>query len=303
MAFEINHYIRRKTQGKSGVAGLKIDVSKAYDRLEWSFVEKMLNKFGFHHEWIRRIMTFVTTVSYSFLRNGELFSAVQPQRGIRQGDPISPYLYILCAEWLSAIIKNYEATGVIHGCKVARGAPSVSHLLFADDCYFFFRASKTEVSIMKSILNRYEHISGQEINYSKSNIVFSPNTSPTDRIVVCDNLGVGESSFPGKYLGMPMYVGKKQGRGFWIFTDRVRQKLQGWMNKDISKAGKITLLKSAAQTIPNFWMSIFLIPNGICEDIEKLMNGFCGAVDRLGRVFGGWRGISFVLRRMVVDWV
>lgn len=274
VAFEINHYIRRKTQGKTGVAGLKIDVSKAYDRLEWNFIEKMLKKFGFHHEWINRIMVCVTTVSYSFLRNGELFGNIHPKRGVRQGDPISPYLYILCAEGLSAIIRNYEATGLVHGCKIARGAPSVSHLLFADDCYFFFRASKTEASTMKAILNRYEQISGQAINYTKSNVVFSPNTSLTDRRMVCDNLGVGEARLPGKYLGMPMFVGKNKAEIFGFLTDRVRQKLQGWMNKELSKAGKITLLKSAAQTIPNFWMSIFLIPSGICEAIEKVMNGY-----------------------------
>lgn len=274
IAFEVNHYIHRKTQGKKGVAGLKIDVSKAYDRLEWSFVEKMLRKFGFHMEWVRRIMTCVTTVSYSFLRNGELFGEVNPQRGVRQGDPISPYLYIMCAEGLSAIIRNYEANGLLHGCKIARGAPSVSHLLFADDCYFFFRASKVEAAVMKAILNRYERISGQAVNFSKSSIVFSPNTSQTDREIVCASLQVVEVNKPGTYLGMPMSIGRNKNEVFGFLTDRVRSKLQGWVNKDISKAGKVTLLKSAAQTIPNFWMSIFLIPTGVCEGIERLMNGF-----------------------------
>ena len=78
IAFEINHYIRRKTQGKCGVAGLKIDISKAYDRLEWNFVECMLTKFGFHPVWIQRLMACVTTVSYRFLHNGEIFGEVQP---------------------------------------------------------------------------------------------------------------------------------------------------------------------------------------------------------------------------------
>lgn len=121
IAYEINHFIRRKTQGKVGIAGLKIDVSKAYDRLEWSFIENMLLKFGFHYRWISRIMLCVQSVSYSFLQNGQVFGKVVPQRGIRQGDPISPYLYILCAEGLSAIIRRHEDVGLIHGCSVARG--------------------------------------------------------------------------------------------------------------------------------------------------------------------------------------
>lgn len=110
---------------------------KAYDRLEWSFIELMLRKFGSNQTWIERVMKCVRTVSYNFLHNGEVFGDVHPQRGIRQVDPISTYLYILCVESLSAIIRRYEETGLIHGCKIARGDPSVSHLLFDDDCYFY----------------------------------------------------------------------------------------------------------------------------------------------------------------------
>lgn len=105
IAFEVNHYIKRRTQGTNGVVGLKIDVSKAYDGLEWNFIEGMLNKFGFHEVWIQRLMVCIQTVTYSFIQQGTIFGEVIPQRGIRQGDLISPYLYILCDEGLSSIIK------------------------------------------------------------------------------------------------------------------------------------------------------------------------------------------------------
>lgn len=193
LAFEINHYIHRKSQGKCGVAGLKIDVAKAYDRLEWRYIEVMLTKFGFPRDWILRVMKCVTTVSYCFLREGKFFGDVQPQRGVRQGDPISPYLYILCAEGLTGLIRQYEDSGLLHGCKVARGAPSISHLLFADDCYFFFKATHMEASYMRAILNKYELLSGQVVNYNKSDIIFSPNTGVAERHLICDCLGVKES--------------------------------------------------------------------------------------------------------------
>lgn len=127
----------------------------------------MLGKFGFNQTWINRVMTCVKTVTNSLLQNWVEFGEVKPERGIRQGDPIYLYLYILCTEGLSAIIRRNEEVGLLHGCIIARGAPAVSHLLFADDCYFFFRATESEATTMKNIMQRYEDLSGQAINLTK----------------------------------------------------------------------------------------------------------------------------------------
>lgn len=175
--------------------------------------------------------------------------------------------------------------GLIHGVSIARGAPPISHLLFADDCYLFFRATDLEASTMKEILQRYEEISGQSINYYKSNITFSPNTGVEVRSRVCSILGVQEVGKPGKYLGMPMFVGKNKNEVFGELIDRVGQKLQGWNNVSLSKGGKIVLLKTAAQAIPNFLMNLFQIPASVCDAIEKKMNGFfCGGRARMAEV-------------------
>lgn len=183
-------------------------------------------------------------------------------------------IYILCAEGLSAIIHRNEEAGLIHGCTVARGVPTISHLLFADDCYLFFKATLAKANVMKRILNRYENISGQVINYNKLSLTFSPNTSLENRLEVCGQLGVKEAETPGRYLDIPMHIGRNKGVEFGFLVDKVERKLQGWGNKTISKAGKITLLKTAAQSIPNFWMSLLLIPVEICEKIEKKMNAY-----------------------------
>lgn len=92
----------------------------------------------------------------------------------------------MCVEGLSSIIRRNEDVGLLHGCTIARGAPKISHLLFTDDCYIFFRATKTEANIMKRILCRYESISGQMINYGKSSVTFSSNTPTCNRKEVCD---------------------------------------------------------------------------------------------------------------------
>lgn len=221
IAFEVNHYMRRRTQGNRGLAGLKIDISKAYDRLEWGFIKNMMIRFGFHERWIERIMTFISTVSYGFIHNGAEIGRVIPTRGVRQGDPISPYIYIMGAEGLSAMLRRNVDDGLIHGCTVAKGAPNISHLFFADDCYLFFKATEVEANNMKRILNRYESISGQRINFWKSTVVFSPNTSVDDRTKVCDKFGVTEIERPRNYLGMPMIISRNRVASFSFLLDRV----------------------------------------------------------------------------------
>ena len=107
IAFEVNHYMKRHTQGKSGITGLKIDISKAYDGLEWGFIRNMMGRFGFNETWIDKIMGLVQSVTYSFLQNGSVFGEVVPNRGVRQGDPISPYIYIY---YVRRGIEFYDST-------------------------------------------------------------------------------------------------------------------------------------------------------------------------------------------------
>lgn len=135
IVFEIYHYIRQRTKRKIGVAWLKIDVFKEYDKLEWQFLKNMLYKFGFYYKGIDRVMLFVRSVTNSFLHNGLQFGKIKPQRGIRYDDPLTLYLYILCADGLSVILQKNEDAELIYGCTIGRGASNVLHLLFDDDYY------------------------------------------------------------------------------------------------------------------------------------------------------------------------
>lgn len=116
-----------------------------------------------------------------------------------------------------------------------------------------------EAEVMKRILNRYESISGQIINFTKSVISFSPNTAQETRKEICSRLGVGEVRSSGKYLGLPMHIGRNEIAEFGFMMEKIDQKLQVWSDKTLPKAGKITLLKTAAQIIPNFWMNLLPI--------------------------------------------
>ena len=135
-------------------------MSKAYDRIEWGFLRSILLKLGFDVVWVNLIMLCVTTDTYKITREELELGPIVPSRGLRQGDPLSPYLFIICAEGLSLQINHYERAGMIHGARVARGAPLVSHLFFADDSFLFFKATIQEAHLVKKILATYEAASG-----------------------------------------------------------------------------------------------------------------------------------------------
>ena len=114
-----------------GYATLKLDMSKPFDRVEWNFLEAMMWRMGFVEQWIKLIMECTTIISYKIKVNGDLTESFGPERGLRQGDPLSPYLFLFYAEGFSALLKKAEREGLIVGVKVCQAAPSVSHLLFA----------------------------------------------------------------------------------------------------------------------------------------------------------------------------
>jgi hypothetical protein len=124
---------------------------KAYDRVEWNFLEEMMRRLGFHCQWIELVMACVTSVSYSVRFNSQLTEEFKPTRGIRQGDPLSPYLFLLCAEGLSSSLLHAEEIGGIEGVKVCRNAPSVSHLLFADDSLILLKADLNNAISLKQL--------------------------------------------------------------------------------------------------------------------------------------------------------
>ena len=142
------------------VLALKLDVSKAYDLVEWLFLQGIMQKLGFPEKWIERVMTCVTTTSFSILINGKPYGNVTPSRGIRQGDPLSSYLFLLCAEGFTSLLAKAEFDGKIHGASIYRRAPKVSNLLFADDSCLFCRATQNEVEIISEMLQTYANASG-----------------------------------------------------------------------------------------------------------------------------------------------
>ena len=196
-------------KGKKGYAAVKIDMEKAYDRIEWDFLLKCLEQLGFHPIWINWIRECVTTVSYSVLVNNEPCGFFKPTRGLRQGDPLSPYLFLICMDVLAKRLAHQalnSKSGI--GFKLAPRADRIPCLFFADDSLLFCKATSQAVLHLKSLLDTFCHQSGQLINLQKSMIVFSKNTPSLDRQHVKGVLNIPTSSALGKYLGCASFQGR-----------------------------------------------------------------------------------------------
>ncbi|KAL9668767.1 hypothetical protein QQ045_006307 [Rhodiola kirilowii] len=247
IAQEVSHYIHNIRNQKAVYGSIKLDVAKAYDRVSWTYLSHIMLRLGFEEICVRRIMQLVTSVKYSVRVNDEYTDYIVPQRGLRQGDPLSPYLFIICTEGFSALINHYKLRGLIDGIKICRRAPVVSHLLFADDSLIFMKITDHSIRHVKALLSEYEYISGQSINYHKSEAVLSRN-APEHVIAAFESvLGVKLVQKHCKYLGVPLLLNRKRSDTFQSLLDKLWSKTQGWKNRLLSVIRKIHAIVS------NFW--------------------------------------------------
>ena len=205
VAFKALHYMKSKRKGRSTHMAVKLDMSKAYDRVEWDFLKIMMLKLGFDRRWVHLIMQCLTTVSYSVILNGEPTGYIKPTKGIHQGDPLSPYLFLICAECLTALLRQAEVSGPIQGLSICCGGPHISHLFFADDSLLFCRATMVECRNLLATLDTYEQASCQKLNHDKTSLFFSSNTHPDTRRAICTKLRSTSIGDLGKYLGLPPF--------------------------------------------------------------------------------------------------
>ncbi|XP_048634083.1 uncharacterized protein LOC106373132 [Brassica napus] len=242
IAHELVHGLRTNYSVSKEFMAIKTDMSKAYDRVEWCFLEELLERMGFDRIWVRWVMACITTVTYSVLLNGRSHGLIKPERGIRQGDPLSPFLFILCAHWSANLTSQ--------------------------------KANEVESTEVLDYLKAYGDASGQRINLQKSSIIFGSQVLETTKAQVKDILGIGEEGGEGTYLGLPeCFKGSKRDLLSFI-REKLQSRLHGWFAKTLSLGGKEVLLKSIAMSLPVYAMSIFKLPKDVCTKITSAMIEF-----------------------------
>lgn len=233
---------------------MKIDLEKAYDRIDWEFLRWVLMDLGLPSTLVSLIMFCVTSTEMNFLWNGQTTSYMKPSRGLRQGDPLSPYLFVLCLNKLSCLIEREVANGLWKPLTFSRGGPCLSHIFFADDLILMGEASKTQCEVMMACLNKF--CSG---------------------MLPCDDLGL--------YLGVPLHNKRVTKHTYAHIVYKVKKKLASWKASNLSLAGRAMLVQSVTSSISTYTMKSAKLPALISKTIDSFFRNFLwGSTDEKRKV-------------------
>ena len=251
----------------------------------------LLQQCGFSEKLRRWIKCCISTVKFSILINSSPSDFFGSSRGLRQGDPLSPFLFDIVMEALSRMLVAATAAGQFSGFTVGNVTSSLmkmSHLLFADDTLVFCDADSNHITTLHGILSRFEEMSGLKINLGKFELV--PVGDVPNLLELVKILGCRESALLLKYLGLPLGASFKDKMIRNPIFEKMERRLAGWKRLYLSKGGKVILIKSTLSSLPMYFLSLFPIPGRVAKRMEKLQRNFL------------WNGIGDNHKIHLVDW-
>eukprot|EP00253_Pinus_taeda_P012904 PITA_12904 len=252
---------------------IKLDLSKAYDRLNWKYLCAVLEVFGFAKRWIEWIFSMISTPFFSILVNGNPSKPFNASRGIRKGDPLSPFLFILAADGLGRIIKRETRRNKLRGLKLWGNNLTITHQEFVDDIMLYGEVSLREVRIIKDVLETFSEASGMEINKEKS-CTFIFNTPEAIKAHLTRTLGFKQGELPTKYLGNQLDIHPTRMKNWQEVIDKIKKRLSNWAFRSLNIASRIVLLKAVLQSIPVYSLSIRAAWKGVCAKLREIFGKF-----------------------------
>lgn len=244
-----------KTKRLKGVV-LKIDLSKAYDKVSFLYIKLLLTHLGFEIAFIRWIMSYISSVSFFVLINGAASPFFHVERGLRQGCPLSPLLFMLVAEDLSRAIKEAKSQGKFKGVQLAQNL-FLTHLLFVDDVLIFCSGSRGDLRAIQDIMDLFSKATRMEINAEKSTLtthLLRP--GEVEEIIGIFPFNTVDLDEGLKYLGFSLKANLYFKKDKTWLIGKVEKRLKGWSHKWLSRVGRLVLVKSVLEAIPVYWMSL-----------------------------------------------
>ncbi|XP_075480593.1 uncharacterized protein LOC142521250 [Primulina tabacum] len=271
LAQELTHSLTLPTRGGNVI--LKLDMAKAYDRVQWPFLFEVLRHFGFSERVVEMVSACISHCHFSVNINGSLSGFFGSTRGLRQGDPLSPMLFILGAEYLSRgldrLYLQHPELRYRSGCDIL-----ISHLAYADDVIIFANGGSRSLRRLMGLLHHYENCSGQLVNAVKSSVILPPRCSERLRSRILRITRFAEGHLPLKYLGVPLFRGNRVCSLFEHLLQSVRRKLEGWEIRTLSPGSRITLIRSVLLSMPIYLFQVVQPPLAVMENLELVFNAF-----------------------------
>ncbi|GJY35856.1 RNA-directed DNA polymerase, eukaryota [Tanacetum coccineum] len=269
----------------------KVDFEKAFDSVRWDFLDEVLHKFGFGNKWRGWIHGCLSSAMGSILVNGSPTSEFQFHKGLKQEDPLSPFLFILITESLHVSFENVLNAGLYKGIRLDDSL-SLSHLFYADDVVFVGKWDKLKFSTIVNVLKWFFMASGLKINIHKSKLMGIG--IPQDVVAsTANSIGCAILTSPFNYLGVKVGGNMSRLISWDEVIAKISSRLSKWKLKTLSVGGRYTLIKSVLSSLPLHYFSIFKVPKGIRNKMESFRRNFFNGVDILERKMSliGWKHI------------
>ncbi|GKB04431.1 RNA-directed DNA polymerase, eukaryota, reverse transcriptase zinc-binding domain protein [Tanacetum coccineum] len=251
----------------------KVDIQKAYDSVEWSFLENCLIRFGFHNTMIKWIMECISSTFFSINVNGDLRGFFKGKRGLSQGDPLSPYLFTLVMEVLNLMIKRNISLNPHFKYHWQCKDMKITHLCFADDLMLFYHGNSKSVTILKNALDEFGSVSGLFPSFPKSTVFFG-NVRESSKAKILNVMPFSEGKLPVRYLSIPLLSKRLYVNDCSALVDKVKKRILDWKNKSLSFAGRLQLIFSVVGSLQVYWSSMFILLVTISNEVERLMGDF-----------------------------
>lgn len=267
----VRNLARAYYRTKTPALVFKLDISKAFDMVSWEYMLKLLEHRGFSARWRDWLALLFSSSHSTVLLNGIPGARINHARGLRQGDPLSPFLFILAIDTLQKVLDLATEDGFLSPLRGRQARLRLS--LYADDAVIFVNPAQEEVRALFTTLQQFGEATGLQLNMSKCMAALI-RCSNLNLDVILDSFSGQRVEFPLIYLGLPLTLGRLKIAHVQSIIDRTRSSLAGWQGRLLNPAGRRDLVRSVLSAIPVYLLTSLKPPKQLFKDIEPAAGSY-----------------------------